>query len=341
MNLPETQDATRRGKHILLSVVVPVYNEEAVLALTHETILESLGGNSEFDLEIVYVNDGSKDASDRILREIAEADGRVKVITFSRNFGHQPAVSAGLAHVKGDAVAVIDGDLQDPPSVIVDMLEKWREGFGVVYGIRSGRKESLFARFMYAGFYRLFRRLADIDMPLDTGDFALMDRAVVDGMNSLPERNRFVRGLRAWTGFSQTGLVYERAARAHGETKYPFSKLMKLAFDGIFNFSTMPLSIIFGLGIVTALVSIVLMGVLFSQWLLDYRIFGWSYREIPGFTTLILTILFFSGMQLASIGILGEYIGRIYQEVKMRPTYILKEVYQNSEPPADTGQDRE
>jgi dolichol-phosphate mannosyltransferase len=206
------------------------------------------------------------------------------------------------------------------------MIDKWREGFEVVYGIRTKRKEDLIRRFSYACFYRLYRSLASVDAQLDSGDFALMDRRVVDVLNSLPEKNRFIRGLRAWTGFRQTGLAYERAARAAGETKYTFSKLLKLAFDGLFNFSTTPLTIIFIMGIITAVTAVVAALVYLVARFGDFTIFGYNPGDVPGFSTLIIAILFFSGVQLISVGILGEYLGRLYQEVKMRPTYIVKEM---------------
>jgi dolichol-phosphate mannosyltransferase len=315
-----------RARKVLLSVVVPCFNEEAVIGLTHRRLLESLGADASFDLEIVYVNDGSRDRTEEMLFDLAGGDPRVKVVSFTRNFGHQPAVSAGLRYASGDAVAVIDADLQDPPEVILRLVEKWREGYDVVNAVREQRKESFVKRFAYALFYRIYRRLANIDVPLDSGDFALMDRRVVEVMNALPEKNRFVRGLRSWSGFRQTGVAYERASRAAGETKYSFRKLVRLAFDGIVNFSTAPLSLIFGLGAITAALALVAAAAYLAWRLSDIPILGYTPGQAPGFTTLILVILFFSGVQLISIGILGEYLGRIYQETKMRPTYVVKEV---------------
>jgi glycosyltransferase involved in cell wall biosynthesis len=314
------------ARNVVLSVVVPCFNEEAVIGITHQRLVETLGADASFDLEIVYVNDGSRDRTEALLFELADRDPRVKVVSFTRNFGHQPAVSAGLQYATGDAVAVIDADLQDPPEVILGLLDKWREGFDVVNAVREKRKEGVAKRFAYALFYKLYRQLASIDVPLDSGDFALMDRRVVDVMNSLPEKNRFVRGLRSWSGFRQTGVAYERASRAAGETKYSFGKLLRLAFDGIVNFSTAPLSFIFGLGIVTAAIALGAGAIYLVARLFEIPIFGYTPGQAPGFTTLILVILFFSGVQLISIGILGEYLGRIYQETKMRPTYVVKEV---------------
>ena len=309
----------------LLSVVVPCFNEQEVLKLTHRRLIEALGDNS-YDLEIVYVNDGSRDRTEEILFELADADSRVKVISLSRNFGHQSAITAGLDYAGGNVVAVIDADLQDPPEVILSLIAKWREGFDVVYGVRTKRKEVFFKQLFYKAFYRLYRFCARIEVPLDSGDFALLDRRVVDLLNSLPEKNRFIRGLRAWTGFRQTGLVYERDARAAGDSKYNFQKLIKLAFDGIFNFSTWPLTIIFITGLFTSLFSVFATLVYLIARIGDYKIFGYSPGDARGFTTLILSIFFFSGIQLISLGIIGEYLGRLYQETKRRPTYVVKEV---------------
>jgi dolichol-phosphate mannosyltransferase len=325
------------ARKVLLSVVVPCFNEESVIALTHRRLLESLGGNASFDLEIVYVNDGSRDRTEEMLFDLADRDARVRVVSFTRNFGHQPAVSAGLRHATGDAVAVIDADLQDPPEVILRLMEKWREGYDVVNAVRESRTEGVAKRFAYALFYRTYRWLASIDVPLDSGDFALMDRRVVEVMNALPEKNRFVRGLRSWSGFRQTGVAYERASRAAGETKYSFGKLVRLAFDGIVNFSTAPLSLIFGLGVATAVLALVAAAAYLVWRLVDIPILGYTPGQAPGFTTLILVILFFSGVQLISIGILGEYLGRIYQETKMRPTYVVKEVRGGRQAPVHGG----
>ena len=311
---------------VLLSVVVPCFNEQEVLKHTHRHLINVLGENPEFDLEIVYVNDGSRDLTEAILFELADTDSRVKVISLTRNFGHQSAITAGLNYAVGDIVAVIDADLQDPPEVIISMIAKWREGFEVVYGVRTKRKEGLFKRLSYKTFYRLYRIFAQIEMPVDSGDFALLDRRVVDLLNSLPEKNRFIRGLRAWTGFRQTGLAYRRGVRAAGNSKYSFRKLLKLAFDGIFNFSTTPLTIIFIAGVTIAFLSVLAALVYIIARIENFNIFGSSPGDVPGFTTLILVILFFSGVQLISLGIIGEYLGRIYRESKMRPTYVIKEI---------------
>jgi polyisoprenyl-phosphate glycosyltransferase len=311
---------------LLLSVIVPCFNEQEVIRTTHQRFIEALGDHPEYTLEIIYVNDGSRDQTEEILFELAAGDKRIKVISLTRNFGHQPAVSAGLEYAIGDIVVIADSDLQDPPEVIPKMIAKWREGFDVVYGVRTKRKEGILKRFSYAGFYRLYCLLASIDVQLNSGDFALLDRRVVDVLNSLPEKNRFMRGLRAWTGFRQTGLVYEREARAAGETKYPFKKNVKLALDGIFDFSTAPLTIIFVAGIVIAITAISAALMYMAARLGDFTILGHNPGDAPGFTTIIIAILFFSGVQLISVGILGEYLGRLYQEAKMRPAFLVKEV---------------
>lgn len=319
-----------------LSVVVPCYNEQEVIRDAHDRLIQALGDQT-FTLEIVYVNDGSSDQTEAILFSLADEDSRANVISLARNFGHQPAVTAGLEHATGDAVAVIDADLQDPPEVILEMIALWRKGFDVVYGVRTKRKEGLFKRLAYSSFYRIYRFLANIDMQLDSGDFALMDRRVVSVLNALPEKNRFVRGLRAWAGFRQVGCVYERAARAAGETKYPFHKLLKLAFDGIFNFSTTPLTMIFLAGLATSITA-GLVGIIYLIARVGgFTIMGHRMEDVPGFTTLILTLLFFSGIQLSSVGIVGEYLGRIYQETKMRPTYVIKAIRGRMAPASASG----
>lgn len=325
-----------------LSVVVPCYNEEEVIAQTHDRLMAVFGGAEDLELQVVYVNDGSRDGTEAILYSFAATDRRVRVVSFARNFGHQPAVSAGIAHADGDIVAIIDADLQDPPEVILDMIAAWRDGHDVVYGIRTKRKEGPFKRFAYAAFYRLFQRVADIDAPLDAGDFSLIDRKVVDVLTALPEKNRYLRGLRSWAGFRQTGVVYQRAARAAGEPKYTFKKLMKLAMDGIFNFSTVPLSIVFNIGVVTALLSVLALVFIVVQRLADLSVFGVHPDDVPGFATTALMILFMGGVQMVSLGIVGEYVGRIYHEVKQRPTYVVARVYESGEAEvADQAEERQ
>ena len=312
----------RQGRP-LLSVVVPLLNEEEIIRLTHARISEKLGNQKDIALEIVYVDDGSKDRSPAILSEIAAADPRVCVLTFSRNFGHQPAITAGLRQASGDIVAVIDADLQDPIELIPEMVAKWREGYSVVYGIRRKRDEPLAKIVGYSLFYRLLSPISHIEVPKDSGDFCLMDREAVNAINRLPEKNRFVRGLRAWYGSKQVGIAYDRPARAAGSSRYSLGKLLNLAIDGIVSFSVLPLRFIFWLGLGSSAFS--LLGLLFFllHRIIGFRIFGHTPADVPGFTSLILFLLFVSGVQLLSIGIVGEYLGRVYLEVKNRPEYVI------------------
>lgn len=299
-----------------VSVVVPVFDEEEVI----EELVSRVGAALEraaVEYELIFVNDGSKDGTLERLRRLRAEDGRIKLIDLSRNFGHQIAVTAGLDHARGDAVVVMDADLQDPPELLPELIARWREGYQVVYTVRQERKEGLVMRVAYAAFYRLLRRIADVDLPVDSGDFALMDRAVVEMLTSLPERNRYVRGLRSWVGFRQTAVEYERAARAGGRPKYTTRRLVRLAFDGIFSFSEAPLQLARNAGLVITCGSALL-----GLWTLIKRLI--LYEVVPGFATLALLVLFFGGVQLVSIGILGEYVARIYTEVKARHRYVIR-----------------
>jgi dolichol-phosphate mannosyltransferase len=313
----------RRDK-FLLSIVVPCFNEEDVIRLTYRRLVDVLG-NRSFHLQIVFVDDGSGDKTPDIAVEIAKSDPRVKTVLLSRNFGHQAAVSAGLADADGDAVVIMDADLQDPPEAVIQMIDKWLQGADVVYGIRTKRKESLLKRTAYNLFYRAFQWLANIDVPADAGDFSLIDRKALDIINALPEKNRFFRGLRAWSGFRQVGIAYERQARAAGSTKYPLMKLLGLAKDGIFNFSTMPLTAVFFLGTLMSVLSFVGLLFVLTLRLFDLSFFGMRASDVQGFSSTILTILLIGGVQLVSTGVLGEYIGRIYHEIKGRPTYVIRD----------------
>ena len=303
----------------LLSVVVPCFNEEAVLPETHRRLVAVLEGVSALDFELVYVDDGSRDATLDLLRGLRHADPRVRVLALSRNFGHQIALTAGLAETAGDAVAVIDADLQDPPGLIPQMLERWRRGADVVYGVRSGREgETAFKRWTAKAFYRLIDSIADVSIPLDAGDFRLMDRKVVDAFLAMPERDRFVRGMVAWTGFRQEPISYRRMSRAAGETKYPFTKMLRLAVDSLLSFSLVPLRLATWAGFLAA--GIAMSGILYAlvvRFFTDVWVSGW--------TALLIAILFLGGVQLVLIGVLGEYLGRIYAEVKRRPLYLVKE----------------
>ena len=332
MNTNETVILPRAGRQngFVLTIVIPCFNEEEVIRSTHERVTDVLGSEN-FDLRIIFVNDGSTDGTSRILDEIARRDGRVRILTFSRNFGHQAAVSAGLTHSDGDATVIIDADLQDPPEIIPRMLALWAEGYDVVYGIRTKRKEAYWKKISYSLFYRLFRKLASIDTPLDAGDFSLLDKSVLTEINRLPEKNRFFRGLRAWVGFRQTGLEYERDPRLAGVTKYSFLKLLKLASDGIFNFSTVPLTLVFHAGVVVSLLSFVMLSVVLFLRITDIPILGVRAGDVQGFASIIITLLFIGGVQLIGIGIVGEYIGRIYQEIKARPTFIAHDGMRDGE----------
>lgn len=314
-------DVLQRKRDFVLSVVIPCFNEEEVVETTYQKVLKTLG-ERDFRLQIVFIDDGSFDKTGDIIRRIEACDARVKVISFSRNFGHQAAVSAGLANADGDVIGIIDADLQDPPDVIIEMLQKWHEGFDVVYGIRQKRKEAKWKTFCYAVFYRIFRSLTSINLPLDAGDFSLLDRVVLNEINRLPEKNRFFRGLRAWVGFRQIGVLYERDSRAAGVTKYSLLKLIKLAADGIFNFSTVPLTIVFYLGLTMSSLSFAAILLVLYLRITNIPIFGVRVSDVQGFASTVLLILLLGGIQLISIGILGEYIGRMYQEVKGRPYYI-------------------
>lgn len=277
------------------------------------------------DHEVICVDDGSRDRTWEMLKAQNQKDPRWRSLSFARNFGHQTAVSAGLHYATGDAVVVIDADLEDPPEEIARLVEKWRDGYDVVYGIRQKRKVGWFKRLCYWTFYRLMARLVAFEIPLDTGDFCLISRRVLETINAMPERNRFIRGLRAWSGFRQTGVTYERAARFAGEPKYNFKKLVKLAMDGLFSFSTVPLRMATYLGLSVSAVAF--FGVVFT---LAQKIFAAEFERIglkpsPGFPTIVISVLFLGGVQLICLGILGEYIGRIYEEVKGRPLWILRD----------------
>ena len=302
----------------MLSIVIPVFNEAENLPTLHARLTDALN-RLGFDYEIVLVDDGSEDQSPEILKRLESEDRRVVVVEFARNFGHQVAISAGLEHSRGRAVCIMDADLQDPPEVLHTFLAKWQEGWEVVYAVRTERKEWWGKRLAYASFYRLLQRVANIDIPLDAGDFCIMDRRVVDELVGMPERNRFIRGIRSWVGFRQIGVPYERQARHAGSPKYTFRKLLYLALDGLISFSHMPLRIITILGFtVSALSFLVAMVYIVMKVTLGIG--------VPGFTTLVVSIFFLAGIQLMTIGVIGEYIGRISDEVKCRPLYVARRV---------------
>jgi glycosyltransferase involved in cell wall biosynthesis len=304
---------------MLLSIVIPCYNEEAVLEETHRRLSETLSELRVPALEVLYVDDGSRDATASILRRLHEQDTRVRVLRFSRNFGHQIAVSAGLEHAVGDAVVIIDADLQDPPEVIGEMLARWREGYQVAYGLRIEREgETSFKRATAKLFYKVLNRLSDTTIPQDVGDFRLLDREVVTALRAMPERARFLRGLVGWVGYRQVAVPYRRAPRFAGETKYPFFKMVRLAVDGLTSFSLVPLRLASWAGFAASAVA--LLGIVYA---LIVRLL--TDRWVPGWAALFVAVLFLGGIQLLALGIIGEYVGRMYAEVKGRPLYLLSE----------------
>jgi dolichol-phosphate mannosyltransferase len=300
-----------------ICLVVPCYNEEDVLGRLVER-LQQFADGAGVPVRMLLIDDGSSDATFPLIEEVCERDRRFACLKLSRNFGHQAAVSAGLRHARGAAVAVLDADLQDPPEVIMQMVAKWREGYDVVYGIRRNRKEGLLLRAAYAGFYRLLKYMANVDIPRDAGDFCLMDRHVVECLNALPERKRFIRGLRGWVGFRQVGLPYDRSARQAGKAKYNLARLWNLAMDGIISFSVVPLRLTMFLGLLAAAGALGL-----AAWAACSALF--LSKTPSGWASLAVMILFFSGVQLIVAGILGEYMGRVFDEVKGRPPYLVSE----------------
>ena len=300
----------------VISIVAPVYNEEPILHELYRRISETMDAIGE-DWELVLINDGSFDRSFEIMRELREADDRVRLVNFSRNFGHQLAISAGLDYAQGDAVVIIDADLQDPPSVIAEMVKKWREGYEVIYAVRSQRKgETWFKLFTASLFYRVINGITGVNIPVDTGDFRLLDRRAVLALRAVREHHRFMRGLAVWIGFKQIGIEYVREERYAGETKYPFRKMLRFALDGITSFSHLPLQLATYLGFVIAGLSV--LGILTTVIL---RLSG--SQAFFGQATTLVAVLFIGGIQLISLGIVGEYLGRIYNEVKARPLYIV------------------
>jgi len=302
-----------------ISIVVPCYNEEAVIAESHRRLAAVADARQTEQFEFVYIDDGSRDGTLQLLRDIAVNDGRVRVISFARNFGHQIAVTAGIDHAIGDAVVLIDADLQDPPEVIPEMIEQWKSGFQVVYGVRTDRPgESRFKLISAHVFYRLLNQLSDTPIPLDTGDFRLMDRSVVDILREMPEKDRFLRGLVSWIGFNQVALPYRRDVRFAGVTKYPLRKMIRFASDGMISFSVKPLKLAMMIG--AACAALASLGIV---WVLAGRLL--TNNWVPGWTATIIAILFLGGIQLLCTGILGEYIGRIYMQAKGRPLYVISE----------------
>lgn len=303
----------------IYSLVIPIYNEEENIAEMYRRlhhVMEQLDG----DVELILIDDGSRDRSLSMMRELHHRDNRVRYLSLARNFGHQIAVTAGLNFVQGKCIIVMDADLQDPPELILTMIDKWHDGYQVVYAQRISRQqESWLKRLTAYLFYRILRGLAKVDIPADTGDFCLMDRQVVDILNSMPERNRYIRGLRAWVGFRQTSVLFERDPRFAGTVKYTFGKSWALAIDGIISFSTVPLRLATYIGILSAFIA------LFMILLVLYWRLSEPFSPVIGYTLITISMFFLGSIQLICIGILGEYIGRIYEEVKSRPLFTLQE----------------
>jgi glycosyltransferase involved in cell wall biosynthesis len=310
------------------SLIIPVYNEQDTLPEMYHRV-SAVMDQMEGGVELILVNDGSRDRTLTILRDLHEKDPRICYLSLARNFGHQIAVTAGLNYVRGEAIIILDADLQDPPELIPQLVEKWQQGYQVVYAQRTQRrKEGWFKRLPAYLFYRLMQRLADVEIPIDTGDFCLMDRRVVDVLNSMPERNRYIRGLRSWVGLPQTFIHFERDPRFAGEVKYTFRKSLSLAATGLVTFSRVPLRLSTYVGLLAAAIA-VLMAILVLYW----RVFV-PHSPLTGFATIMIAVFFLGAVQLVSIGILGEYVGRIYEEVKGRPLYVLSEVAGFTEKPA-------
>lgn len=302
----------------LITAVLPCFNEKENLQVVVDRLTPVLESVSAGSFEILFVDDGSVDGSSEMMDAFSERDPRIRVIHFSRNFGHQSALAAGLEASSGRTVVVLDADLQDPPELVVNFVDKWREGYDIVYAVRRKRKEGLLKRASYALFYRSLRFLAEIDVPLDAGDFCLMDRRVVDALCAFREQERFLRGLRSWVGFRQVGVEYERLARHAGEPKYTLRKLIKLALSGYVGFSSAPLRLAGWIGILASFV-----GLLIAAWAVGTKLAG-----VPsprGWASTVAVILFIGGVQLLVLGVIGEYLGRVYDEVRRRPAYIVRD----------------
>jgi len=309
----------------MISIIIPTYRSESNLRRLYERLSKVIDGLHE-EGEIVIVDDCSPDGTLAVLAELAQKDRRLRVVSLSRNFGQQIATSAGLRFCRGDAAIIMDDDLQDPPEVIPDFLEKWREGYEVVYGIRRKRKESIPKRIAYNAFYKILRVLSGTDIPRDAGEFGLISRRAIDLLNQMPERSRFVRGLRAWIGFRQIGVEYERAARHSGKPAYNLRGMLRLAANAIFSFSIVPLRMISLLGVIVAGLSFVGAIVTMAQRIATAFWPDFAFATWPGFSTIVIAILFLGGVQLLGLGILGEYVGRIYEETKQRPLFIVRQL---------------
>lgn len=305
----------------MISIVSPIFNEEDTLPEFYKRLSAALQEYGD-QYEIILVNDGSRDNSLNMMREINANDPRVKIVNLSRNFGHQIAICAGLDQASGNVIAIMDSDLQDPPEVLPKFFEKQKEGYDIVYAVRKNRKEGILKKTAYAVFYRLLIRMVNINIPLDSGDFCVISRRALDVLKTMPERNRFLRGLRSWIGLCQTGLEYDRDKRFAGEVKYTFSKLLKLAFDGFVSFSYVPLRVSSVMGLIVSALSFIGIVIIFYLSFFTSKTVG-----VPGWASVVVSIFFLGGVQLLTIGIIGEYIGRIYDEVKQRPLYVVQDVF--------------
>ncbi len=304
----------------LISVVVPVFNETMVIESFYQHMKDVMDSIAQISYEIIFIDDGSRDDSYQKMVRLADADANVRIIKFSRNFGHQIAITAGIDNAKGDAVVIIDADLQDPPEVVKEFISKWHEGYDVVYGVREKRDgEGKMKLLTAAVFYRLLKKIIKIEVPVDTGDFRLISRRVVDKLKELRETDRFVRGLVSWVGFRQTGVLYKRDRRFAGNTKYPYSKMLKFALDGITSFSSVPLKLATWLGYFTSFLAFLYLASVFIQKALGFTVHGWA--------TIMVGMLFLGGVQLICLGIIGEYIGRIFNATKQRPIYVIEDIY--------------
>jgi dolichol-phosphate mannosyltransferase len=310
-----------KESNIDISIIVPLYNEELVFEQLIKR-LRSVVSLTDFSCEIILVNDGSSDNTAALIEAICDEDKRFTGIILSRNYGHQLAVSAGMAYVRGKKGAmIIDGDLQDPPELVTEFYKLLENGYDVIYAIRKNRKETFFKKLAYSAYYRLQKKISSFNIPIDSGDFSMLSKRVVETMNEMPEQSRYLRGMRAWVGFKQIGFEYDRDERHAGETKYSWTKLFELAFNGIFNFSDFPVKIITRLGFFTVLFSLIYFG---------YNIYRRVYyNDVPqGFTATILAIILFSGVQLISLGLIGEYVLRIYNQVRNRPLFVVDKIFQ-------------
>lgn len=307
-----------------ISIIVPLYNEEKVFEQLVQRITNVINA-TQFSCEVILINDGSTDDTEKLIEKTCKADSRFTGIILSRNHGHQLAVSAGLMNVRGGKGAmIIDGDLQDPPELVNEFYALLSDGYDVIYAIRKNRKEGFLKKLAYSTYYRLQKKISSFNIPIDSGDFSMLSRRVVDTMNAMPEQSRYLRGMRAWVGFKQIGYEYNRDERQAGETKYSWTKLFELAFNGIFNFSDFPVKIITRLGFVT---------VVFSLIYFAYNLYRkFYYNDVPqGFTATILAIILFSGVQMISLGLIGEYVLRIYNQVRNRPLFVIDKLIQDQE----------